>query len=213
MVGMSEHTAHVERVTNDHADALDSSDAAAENSRRRVGGQSTEAASMKAIVAKADEEAKSAIEKNDLKLKEDVVGSANAVWDFLGHNHVGVMQLYREGDATVEKATDGLGDLKLQTDEAKTKLDQGQADEGTRPSQVAAGPGRIVPIGSRDDLRKLDDKVEGARAQMDVTRAEANVAATAAGAAIHSGPSAIADGMGSSTQACLLEDATGAGSQ
>ena len=65
-----QNLAQLASVVNDHADVLDNRDVTEELLRRRIEAQALEIASVKAIVSKADAEAKLAIEQNDAKLKE-----------------------------------------------------------------------------------------------------------------------------------------------
>ena len=111
------------------------------------------------------------VNANDSKLKMDLATSIQSLWGSLDSNNVGIMQFFHGADAAVEKLTEGLGEIKLQTDEATKKIDRVQADEGTRPRLVAAGPKGFAFVGLRADLRELDEQVEGVGAQLGVTMA------------------------------------------
>ena len=121
-----QYLAQLASVVNDHADVLDNRDVTEELLRRRIEAQALEIASVKAIVSKADAEAKLAIEQNDAKLKETMEISFNGVWEFLTKNNAGIRQIFLEAD-------ENFGNLKKSFEDAK-------ADEANRPSSVAAGP-------------------------------------------------------------------------
>ena len=100
MVAMFQYMASLERVVNDHADAIDGGGSSALGLRRRVEGKVLEMESvkfdiesMKVAISKTDDDAKlmaGIIDSNDGELKEDVAQSVQRLWGFLEANHLGI---------------------------------------------------------------------------------------------------------------------------
>ena len=109
------------------------------------------------------------VEANDFKLKADVSQSFQGVWGFLEANNAGIAQMFGEADAAVKLLV--------------RRADEQAAMPLLQPSAVAAGPKGLAFVGLRADLKKMQENLEATQALLEATRAEANVAANAAGPA------------------------------
>ena len=79
--------------------------------------------------------------------------------------------------------------------------------QSLQPSSIASGPKGLVFVGLRADVKKIDAKLDNLPANVEVLRAEANVAATAVGPATPPGTETVAGGMDPFTQIRLLAEA------
>ena len=134
--------AHVEKVLNNHADYIDGVEFEQRAFKRASREQALETKSLESRVVKADREFQRVYgiaEVDHLKLKEDVVTSVAAVWEFLSQNNCGIMQLFQEADAAVKK-------VKLQTEETLKDMVAAQL---LQPSSVASGPKGLAFVGLR----------------------------------------------------------------
>jgi hypothetical protein len=199
------YLAHMEKVVNDHAAQLDGVIFEQRSSKRSTRKTALEFKAFKAGLVQTNEECQilaNVVEANDCKLKMDFAESMKGIWGFLETNNVGIMGLFQEADAALNK-------VKLQTEVTQKHLEETKAADGARPSEIAAGPKGLAFVGLRAEMKKLDGKVEDLKAQMTVVRAEANVAATAAGAKVPTPPGMepAAGDADSFAQLILLEEA------
>ena len=182
-----DYLAHLEKILNDHASALDTLDVGEELLRGRMEVQATDVANVKAIISTNDAEFKRSLERNDTKLKESVAMSVQALWDFLTQNNAGISQLFCEADAAMAKLVATVEESK-----ADARLLQ--------PSSVAGGPKGLAFMGLRTDLKKHEEHVKGQveelKGQFEELKSQVNVANMSAGAA--TGPG----GGGAPPRAC-----------
>ena len=78
-----------------------------------------------------------------------------SVWEFLSQNNQGIMKLFGEPVAALNKWAKVVEESKI------------QADGSTRPSQVASGPKGLAFVALRAGLRKLDEKAGGGQCDRD----------------------------------------------
>ena len=83
------------------------------------------------------------------------------------------MQLFTEADASIRKLQD----------QTAVTIKEAIAAKPLQPSTAAAGPKGLASTRLRADREKLEAKLDTTQAQLEAVQAEANVAATAAGAA------------------------------
>jgi hypothetical protein len=144
----------VETVLNNHADLLDGTDFELRCSKRAARDQSVDFKAMRAQVAKVDEEMQQVtniVEANDAVVKNEFAQAVKGVWDFLQANNAGIMKMFTEADAAVNK----LKGLMEETakDTANAQLLQ--------PSAVASGPKGLAFMSLRSELKKLEEHTKG----------------------------------------------------
>jgi hypothetical protein len=110
------------------------------------------------------------------------------------------MGLFADADAALNK-------LRSQTEVLAGQIEEVKAAELARPSAIAAGPRGLAFMNLRADVRKIEEMVDSFRKDLGQVKVEANVAATAAGAATQSGAASAPDGLDAFSQIRLLEEA------